>query len=187
MKIKLSKASWLILSAGIFVVVLAGLGVTRSQQLQQQSKLDETLAMSESRLSKIEVTQLDQQLETLGKQVAEAEAQLSEAKDRLRQTVVSVDVTDKFFVIAGYSNVAVQNISNTAIQKTTLGGVGVSTMSVSARVTGAVEDIIDFVINLNSGFTTGVVKSATITVVSGDDEAGSSAAIQMVVHSYEEK
>jgi hypothetical protein len=32
--IKISKTGWIILSAGIFVVVLAGLGITRSGQVK---------------------------------------------------------------------------------------------------------------------------------------------------------
>ena len=119
--------------------------------------------------------------------MAEAEAQLNEAKDKMRQTVVSADVTDKFFVIAGYSKVVIQTISNSPIQKTTLGGVGVTSTSISARVTGDVDSLINFIINLNSGFTTGLVKSTTITILPGENAGGSSAAIQMMVYSYEGK
>ena len=41
--LKLSKTSWLILSAGVFIVVLAGLGLTRSQQMKEQTKVADEL------------------------------------------------------------------------------------------------------------------------------------------------
>ena len=41
---KLSKTSWLLLTLGIFVIALAGLGAVYYQQVNQQDRLNEELA-----------------------------------------------------------------------------------------------------------------------------------------------
>ncbi len=186
--LKLSKTSWLILSAGIFVVILAGLGVTRSQQLQEQSKLEEELGLSTMRVDTIQVSHLRPQLEELQQKLDESESQLNEVRDRLRQTVVSVDVTEKYFAIAEYCDVVIENISNTTISSGTIGGVSCFETSISATVTGEVEDIVNFLIGLNEGYTTGYVQSTQITIPDESDESidsEASASFQLVVYSYE--
>src|SRR3972149_2585110 len=95
--LKLSKTGWLILSAGLFIVILAGLGLTRSQQLKDQTKADADLTLSTTKLDKLQFADLQQKYEDLQQKTEESQAQLKEAKDRLRQTVVSVDVVDEFF------------------------------------------------------------------------------------------
>jgi len=183
---KLSKTSWLILSAGVFIVVLTGLGVTRTGQVKEQNKLDEELGMYTAILEKSQAIPLETQLGDLQEKLKESESQLAEAKDRLRQTVLSVDVTDNFFQIANYCQVVVMNLSTTAISNSAINGVNFSTISISATVTGELSSLIDFIIGLNKGYTTGFVKSAQLTV---DDTSGDTstarATISMVIYSYE--
>jgi len=183
--LKLSKTSWLILSAGIFIVVLAGLGVTRSQQLQEQTQLDEELSLSSMRVDSIQVADLRPQLEELQQRLEESEAQLIEVKDRLHQTVVSADVTDKFFVIAEYCGVEIMNLGTTQKSTHAVEGISCSTISITTTVEGEVASIIDFIISLNDGFTTGNVQSAQISIPEDSSDSEPLASIQMVVYSYE--
>lgn len=164
---KLSKTSWIILSIGIFLVVAAGLGLTRSQQIQEQGQLDEELGMTEMRLSKLQVQELPQQQEELQERLDESAIQLMAARDRLRQTVESIDVTDEFFAIAQACNTTVMSISSSGIKSDKLGDIACSMIQINARVEGEVPNLIDLVISLNSDFTTGVVESAQITVPPG--------------------
>lgn len=183
--LKLSKTSWLILAAGVFIVALAGLGVTRSQQLKEQTHLDEELSLSTMRVDSIQVADLRPQLEELQQRIEESEAQLIEAKDRLRQTVVSADVTDKFFVIAEYCGVKIMNLATTKNSIKAVKGVSCTTISITTTVEGEVSSIIDFIISLNDGFTTGNVQSAQISIPEDSANNEPSASVQMVVYSYE--
>jgi hypothetical protein len=180
-KLKLSKASWLILSAGLFIVVLAGLGLTRSQQIQEQTKLDEELSINEMRLSKFNIEQLQQQRDELQEEVDKNTVLLDAAKYGLRATVESIDVTDEFFVIASKCDVIVNSISSSCIGNDDLNGIGCSTISLTAVVLGDFSNLIDFIISLNQDYTTGYVKSVYISV-SGENP---SASIQMTIYSYE--
>lgn len=183
--LKFSKTGWLILSAGIFVVILAGLGVTRSQQLTEQTKLEEELSLSTMRVDTIQVSHLRPQLEELQQRLDESESQLNEVQDRLRQTVVSVDVTEKFFAIAEYCDVVIQNLTNTTISTDTIQNINCYETSISATVTGELEDIVDFLIGLNEGYTTGYVQSTQISIPDESSDKQPSANFQIVVYSYE--
>jgi hypothetical protein len=183
--IKLSKTSWLILAAGVFIVILAGLGLSRSQQLSEQTQLDEALATTTSRLDMLDVTQLELEDAELKQRLDETMVEFSEVKDRLRQTVVSVDVTDELFRIAEYSNVEIMTMMTSAQSDGKLGSVSCLSTSITANVMGATDDLIDFVINLNSGYTTGIVKTVNISIPEDTQSDNSTAAISMSIYSYE--
>jgi len=182
--LKLSKTSWLLLSVGIFIVVVASLGLTRSQQLQEQGQLGEELGIAETRLDKLQVKQLQQQQEELQGQLDESTIQLVAAKDKLRQTVESIDVTDEFFAIAQSCGTIVESISSSSIRSDKLEGLSCSVITLNAVVSGEVPNLIDFIIKLNTDFTTGVVKSAQISIPEATDEDEPSANILMVVYTY---
>jgi hypothetical protein len=173
------------LSVGIFVVVAASLGITRSQQLGEQSRLDNELTITEERLSNLQVEQLRQQQEELQKRLDESTIQLAAAKDGLRQSVESINVTDEFFEVAQSCGVEVMSISSSSIGSENLGDIVCSVITLNAAVQGGVSNLINFVISLNNDFTTGIVKSAQISIPEVAGESKPSAGILMVVYAYE--
>lgn len=183
-RMKLSKISWLILSAGVFIVVLAGLGLTHSQQLQEQTRLDEELVITETRLNTSQVTQLRQQQEELQEQLDESIINLAEAKDRLRWPIASVDVTDEFFSIAHYHDLVVMLLATSPIKQEILTSIGCSAITLRAGVTGELSDVISFIISLNNDFTTGIVESISISIPETSCNQ-TSATIQMIIYSYQ--
>ena len=187
--IKLSKTSWLILSAGVFIVVLAGLGVTRNQQMEQQSVAEEQLELAETRLNKYDLTQLRYRVDELSRLVDEKKAEVEESRDRLDSTVVSADVVEQIYAIAVFSDVIILDLSDSPIVNESLSGVKVQQTALSARVTGELGNIIDFITNLNHNFTTGYTVNAQITVLNvvDDDDihANASGTVQVFVYSHE--
>ena len=180
--LKLSKTSWLILSAGIFVVVLAGMGLTRSQQLQEQTELNEALNVNETRLNQFNISELQRQRDELQEKIDDIGIQLDEAKYGLRATVESIEVVDDFFFIASKCDVDVIDISSSIIGGEGVNGVNCSTISLSATVSGEqLSDVVDFIISLNNDYTTGNVKSCQMAI----SEENISVNIQMIVYSYE--
>ena len=180
---KLSKTSWLILAAGIFIVVFASLGIARSQQLQEQEQLDDELTVAEMRLNKFQVKQLRQQQDELQKQLDESTMQLTADKDKLRQTIDSINVTDEFFEIARSCSIEVVGISSSNIGSEELGNIVCSVITLNATVAGDTSNLISFVIRLNNDFTTGIVKSGQISIPEIADDRPS-ANILMVVYAY---
>jgi hypothetical protein len=184
-KIKISKTSWLIMAAGVFVLVLAGLGVTRSGQVKEQNSLTIDLAMSKTRLDKTDTSQLQVQDKELRQQLADYTPRLDMIKKLLRQPISSVAVTDKLFAIAANNSVNVTLMGTTAIARDNYGGIEFSVISVSAAAEGTLDNIIGFIESLNNEFATGYVQSCRFKVA-GDNDAGlSNASIDLLVYSYE--
>lgn len=186
---KLSKTSWLILAAGLFVVVLAGLGMTRSQQSQQLSSATAQLQVATMRLNRIDTSSLQAKIDTLQQQIKLGQANLTDATARLNQSVVSADVAEEFYTIAGTSGVIVNSFTSSPVSTSTLSGIPVATTNIAGSVTGKLKQVIDFISNLNSTFRTGYVQSATIQVQpppsSGIDiDADASANLRLVIYSY---
>jgi hypothetical protein len=186
--LRLSKTSWLILSAGVFIVILVGLGLTRSQQIQEESQLNEELSVTENRLDNLEVTNLQRQQEELQQRLEETMMELEDANYWLQYPIKSVDVDDKIFSIAEYSNVEIMNISTTTISNANLGGIGVLSISVMTSVRGETADIINFVINLNSGLPTGIVQTVGISIPEENEESEDlpSGTFSLVIYSCED-
>lgn len=187
--LRLSKTSWLILSAGVFLVILAGLGLTRSQQLQDQSTSTDELQIATARLAKIDVTELKNQVESLQQQITLDQADLQDATSRLSKSVVSADVAEEFYAIGEASGVLVESFTSTPIAANSLEGIPVSETSVTGRVSGTLAQVVSFVINVNTSFRTGYVKSATLQIDSTTDpelgqEAYTRASVQMIIYSY---
>lgn len=178
---KLSKTSWVILSAGVFVVVLAGLGLTHSQQVQERTQLEDELMVTQMRLDKLDVSGLEKQHNDLQTQLEEKLAQLNDVKYVLRQPIESIDVTDEFFVVAAQENVEVVNLTSTSLTKEKFSGVSCTAISLMSTVTGELDDIIDFIISLNNDYTTGYIRSAQVII----SEDIVSTNINMVIYSYQ--
>ena len=122
--------------------------------------------------------------EELQQRLDESHIGLGEAKDRLRQPIASVDVTDKIFQIAEYSNVTIMSLSTTQIKGGQLGSVEMSTISITTSVTGHSSDVINFIINVNHGFTTGIVQMATIGIPEDEEEELAAASLNIIIYSY---
>jgi hypothetical protein len=184
-KLKLTKTSWLILSAGIFIVVAASLGLSHSKQIKEQGQLDEELSVAQTRLDKLQVKQLREQQEELQSRLDESIIQFVAAKDSLRRSIESANLTDDFFAIAQSCSVIVDSITSSGTKEEKLGGITCSAATLNAAVSGEVSDLISFVVKLNDYFTTGVVKSAQISIPEAGNENKPSANIMMVVRAYE--
>ena len=183
--LKFSKTGLLILAAGAFIVVLAGLGITRYGQISEQDDLTDALSVSESRLNNIDLHPYEVQKAELTEQLVESQSLLEEAQNRLIQTVISVDVADKFYEIAAFHDVIVDSISTTKNQMNTYEGIVCLTITINAMVSGELDNVIDFIAGLNNNFSTGFVQSAQINISDDIIENGAEANIMMVVYTYE--
>ena len=180
-KINLSKTSWIILSVGVFIVVIAGLGVTYSQQMKEKNILQDELAVTDLRLEKFNIEDLQQQeSQLLGEIEAEA-AKLEIALDKIHWTLESINVTDECYLLASQAGIEIIDIGSTEIDSVEIGELGVSQITISVGVSGALPDIIDYITELNDSFTTGHV----VTVQMNFDEVPPYASIQLIIYSYE--
>lgn len=187
---KLGKTSWLILGAGIFVIVFASLGTINSQRLQERSQLNEELAIAVARLNKLQLAELSSNKERLEMQLEQTISQFEAAKATLTQPTIAIDVSDNLYRIAEAAGVEITEISSTGLTNGDLEGITTSVLPFTTTVEGNVSNLINFVTRLNADFMTGVVKSVEITSpnatssnTTGEDKPRAN--IRLVVHTYQ--
>ena len=178
-KINLSKTGWIILSVGVFIVVLAGLGVTYSQQLKTSSEASDELEVTKMRLGQFNIEELESQKASLQELHTELSLQHDTGKTLLLQPVTSIDVTDKCYEIAAENNVEIIDIGTTDVKTDTFIKLPCEMISVNIVVRGELSDMVDFIINLNEDFSTGYI--VTVQTVMADTPYTS---VQLVVYTY---
>lgn len=183
---KLRKGTLLIITIGIFVIVAIGLGMVRSQQVSEQNQLNEQIASAQLRLGEIKLEQLSSRQAELENQLGQATSQSEAVKAVLSQPVGSVAATSILFDIAEAHGLEVTEMTSSGPAIENLKGVTYSVISLTAKVEGDVPNLVNFITKLNSYFTTGVVKSTTITIPEKTSGEKASADIQLVVYTYQD-
>jgi hypothetical protein len=183
--LKLRKRTLLITIVGIFVIVLISLGMLRSQQVSEQNQLNEQFTLIQSRLGVIKLEQLSSRQAELEGQLRQATSQFEAVKTVLSQPVGSITATSILFDIARAHGLEVTEVTSPGPTSDSLEGVACSVTSLTARVEGDVPNLVSFITKLNSHFTTGVVKSITITIPETISGEKASADIQLVVYTHQ--
>ena len=187
---KISKASWLILIAGVVFVTFASLGIAGAKQMSEQGELNDELSIAERRVDTLQLEQLTLEQEEFQKKLEQVHAESEAVKDKLRFSNESIDVTDFLFEIAQLTNVTILNVSSPGLSSTDLEAIPCTAQSLSVIAEGEVSDLIAFVTRLNNDFTTGLVQSADISIPeeSEEEEDGESlpaVQVRLIVYSYE--
>ena len=182
---KLSKASWLFLIGGILIILFASLGIASAKQLRDHEQLYGDLTVAERRVEKLQLEQLNLQQEQLAGQINQAVAEREVAKDRLKHSNESIDVTDFLFEIADSCSVDIIGVNSRGLSSGDLGDIACSVQTISTSVEGSLPDLISFVTRLNTDFTIGVVDSADISIPEATEEARPTAHIQLSIYTYQ--
>jgi len=182
--LKLSKTTWLIITAGVFIIALAGLGMVWSQQVQEQNQLKEQLASAQSRLSGVQTEQLSTRQTDLEEQLSQTTSQYEAVKAILSQPVGSITISSILFDIAEAHELEVTQMTSPGLTGGYFEGITCSVITLSATVEGDVPNLVNFITKVNSHLTTGVVKSITITIPETPNGEKASANIELVVYTF---
>ena len=194
---KLSKKSLLVITAGIFVIALIGLGMVHYQQVQQHNQLNEELTLAQMKLNGFQLAQLSDQQGELEEQLSQATSQFEAVKAMLSQPVGNIAASSILFDFAEAHELEVTEMTSSGPVTENLEEVTCSVISLTAKVEGDVHNLVSFVAKLNSHFTTGVVKSVEINIPETTDEGEgegeeeeqekekASADIQLVVYTHQ--
>ncbi|MFC1988394.1 hypothetical protein ACFLVJ_00980 [Chloroflexota bacterium] len=174
----------LVIVVGTFAAILISLGLVLFQLIGEQGKLKEQLALSQSELQGIQLEQLSSQQSQLEAQLSQTTSQFEAGKGMLSEPVSGITSASTIFEIARTYNLVVTEITSPGLAAEELEGALLSTILMTATVQGDVSTLVDFVTTLNSIFTTGVVRSVTITVPEGSGTDNATANVQLAVYTY---
>ena len=182
---KLSKKTLLVIAAGVFIILLASLGVVRFQQAQEQNRLNEQLSLAQSKLGEIELETLSSRQAELDEKLSQAASQCEEVEAILSQPIDSTTACGILFDIADAHALEVPKISSSAAYSEVLEGDTYTVISLNVTIQGDVPDLVSFVTDVNNYLATGVVKSVKISVPEPDSEEDPLADINLVVYTYQ--
>lgn len=171
----LSKKVWLAVGVGIIVVLLVLVFMNYFQQVAEQRDLENRLAAATDRSD-----QLDDEKQTLGNQLSEAESLLYTSQVQYPQAIESIEYGEYLFEIAEKCNLALGSLTFPRPGASTQGSVTYSAVSLSLPVSGALEDIFEFIdtIKTDSRFASTSVNSVSMS------GGGGAATISITIYSY---
>ena len=97
----------------------------------------------------------------------------------------SIDTSSILFNIAEAAGVEITSIRLSGVGTNDLEGVPCSVQRLNGNVKGDVANLVNFIIQLNDYFPTGVVDSVTITIPKMTSEEKASANIQLITYAYQ--
>ena len=99
---RLSKTAWLILGAGVFIIVLAVLLMLYFQQVSEEKQMEESLAEAEALLPQLTAEREDweNQLSQLENQLIQEASALEESVAQFPENVESIEYGEEFFLMA---------------------------------------------------------------------------------------
>lgn len=182
---KLSKKNLLILTVSILIIVCVSLIAVRSQQVHEQERLNEELALAKSRLEGSRFEQLLSQQEELEKQLSQIKSQFETTNSISPQTTGSIAVSGTLLSVAETSGVNVIETSSSGPASVNLEGVTCQVLTLTAKVDGKLPNLTSFIIKLIDNLTNGVVQSVAIRIPEDTSKEKPSANIKLIIYSYE--
>jgi Tfp pilus assembly protein PilO len=171
----LSKKVWLVVGAGIIVVLLVLLFMNYFQQVAEQRDLEGRLDAATARS-----TTLAADRQTLENQLAEAESLLYASQAQYPQAIESIEYGEYLFEIAEKCNLTLASLTFPRPGASTSGSVTYSVVPLSLPVNGALEDIFEFIdtIKTDPRFASTSVNSVTMS------GGGGGATISITIYGY---
>ncbi|MBN1643455.1 MAG: hypothetical protein JW856_01345 [Dehalococcoidales bacterium] len=162
-KLKLSKTVFIVLGAGIMVLAVAILIMTYSRQAAEQKRLKDEMAVSQDRLSKLELVQLISRKESLEEELNQVSSELQDIKDTVGLPINSISANDILFALARECNVTLTSSISSDVFTSRLNDIPCYILTMAISVEGELPDIVDFIFRLKTDFINGRVDSIGIS------------------------
>ncbi|MFC2025265.1 hypothetical protein ACFLTG_02515 [Chloroflexota bacterium] len=181
---KISKTGWLLITAWIFILILATLGINSFQRVSERNQLNEKLILAKSNLEHPLLEDLSSQETELKEQLSQYISQYEAAKATVYQPVGNSAAIGILFDAAKAHGLEVTDLSSSGPTTENLGRTTFSVISLTAKVEGDIGKLVNFTVKLKDYFTTGVVKSIQITMPETTNGDKASADVHMVIYMY---
>jgi len=209
MRLRLSRTAWLILGAGIFVLILGSLLLGYSRLSGEHANVENDLYAAQTLLPAIvsEREYWESQLAQLEDQLAESTASLNASKARFPRSVDSIEYDEELFIIAHAHDLEIASLTVSEPYQEDILGIIYTTTIFEVEVIagehvyetwtqGHIDQVIDNIVGfLNAIVTSDYFDTASIDLVSiiapaadeGEEVTEPSAIITLVIYSYQEE
>jgi Tfp pilus assembly protein PilO len=164
---KISKKVWVIIVIIILAIALGSVVRIYIQQVGEQRQLSTSLAAQQTLLRKLTTDKANME-----NQLAQAESLLDTSQAKFPESVESIEYGEDLFKIAGDCNLELTELSPSMPADKKVGAVTYSVATFVVRVTGSVENILDFIYAIRTGGGFRLPWSAdvkSISIVTGEE------------------
>jgi hypothetical protein len=138
--------------------------MTRSQQTDEQSRLQTDLNQANIKLAQIKLDELTTQKDTLTRRIADYESQMATTKNLLTYSKDSIDTTSAILEEAQKQEVFITDLTSPGTTTEVLDGNTCEILTLNIRVKGSIQHIADFIFGISKTFPTSVIKSVELDI-----------------------
>lgn len=183
---KVSKKVLIYIGIGTYIIAIAASGYILFGKLDEQSKVDEELTVAEDNIARTDVDRLSTQISELEGQLAQMTSESDTLMDLMSQDISNIRSSTIVFDVAGKNYVEVIDLNSLSAFSEVLANIPCNVVPLEAIVEGNVEDIVNFVTQLNTALTTGVIKSVNLNIPEVDTGVKPTATISLLIYNYQD-
>lgn len=175
-----------IIGIGVYVIAFAAFAYMLFGKLGEQSKVDDELALAEANLERTDADRLSAQIAELEDQLAQIISESETLRDMMSQEKSQIAASTITFNVAAKNYVDVIDLNSKISYKQQLENLPCIVVPLEAIVEGNVEDIVNFVTQLNTTITTGVIKSVNLNIPEPSTGIKPTATISLLIYNYQD-
>jgi len=188
--LKLSKKTGLIIAIVVFFAAGIYLYMDYSKIVDEKAVVKEQLELTQQQLQGIQIDPLTAQQTEMGNQLSDVASRSGEVIFTLSQPISNIDAATALYDVAQTWGVQINSVTSSGLADEGLEGATFSVISLDAVIEGDMPNLVNFITHLNDSYTTGIVRSVTITApVAGSGanvttSVNASADLRMAVYTY---
>jgi hypothetical protein len=184
--LKVSKKILIYIGTGAYVIALVASGYILFGKLEEQGKVNDDLTLAMSNLEKTDINRLSTQMSELEVQLDQITSQTDTMKNMMSQEIANVAASTIVFDIADKTYVEVMNLESKSAFLNKLENISCNVVPLEATIEGNIEDLVNFVTQLNTTLTTGVIKSVDLKIPEVSTEGEPTATISLLIYNYQD-
>ena len=170
---------------GVYIIAIAASGYLLFGKLGEQSKVDEELAIAEDNVRRTNIERLSTQITDLEDQLAQLVSESDTLREMMSEEKSQIAASTITFNVAGKNYVDVIDLNSKISYPERLENLPCIVVPLEAIVEGNVEDIVNFVTQLNTTITTGVIKSVDLNIPEDSTGTKPTATVSLLIYNYQ--
>ena len=184
---KVSKKVLLYIGIGAYAIIAIASGYVLFGKLDEQGKVNDELTLALTKLEQTDADRLTSQLNELKEQRDQIKSQTETMRQIMSHETTNVIASTIVFDIAKSAYVEVLNLHSPSGSSELFENVPCDVVLLEAKIEGKVEDLVNFITQLNTVLTTGVIKSVNLSIPESGTGVKPTALISLLIYNYQEE
>ncbi len=181
---KITKRTGVVIAIGVFLITGIYLYMNYSGIVDEKTQLKEQLNFTQLQLQEIRLETLSPQETELAEQLRQVTSTSREVVFTLSQPISNIDAVTVLYDVARTWGLQVNTLTSSGMANEILEGTTFSVISIDTEIEGDMPNLVNFITHLNNSYTTGVIRSVTITAPGSGNGTNAMASVRLAVYTY---